>query len=222
MSQFLTTEPHVVFEQLAENLVRACKADSAGVTLQDRRDASGDLQWVSAAGQLAPRHHQRVSGHSPSGTVIARQRTELFRRPERFYADLHHSALRFEELLVVPWRLGSGRRGTVWIAAHNSGRHFDAEDLRMIESVARFANVSMQRSESEESQRSHAAHVSAARLANELAHEVNNPLQALINSLHLVSFPADDEYLVQARVQATRLARLVQSVLNVSRRDELR
>ncbi len=90
----------------------------------------------------------------------------------------------------------------------------------MIESLARFANVGMQRSESEESRRSHEAHASAARVANELAHEINNPLQALINSLHLVSLSVDDEHLVQARVQAMRLAQLVQSVLNVNRLNE--
>ncbi len=222
LAEFLTAEPRVVFEQLAEVLIQACSADSAGVTLQERRDSSGDLQWVSVAGQLAPKHLHRVPGHSPSGTVIGRQRAELFGRPDRFYASLHHDTLRFEELLVVPWQLGSGRRGAVWIAAHSSGRHFDSEDLRMIESLARFANVGMQRSQLEESQRSHEAYASAARVANELAHEINNPLQALINSLHLVSLPGEDEHLLQARVQAMRLARLVQGVLNVNRLDEPR
>ncbi len=64
LAGFLTQEPRVVFEQLAEVLVRACHADSAGATLEERRDSSGNLQWVSAAGQLAPRHRHRVSGHS--------------------------------------------------------------------------------------------------------------------------------------------------------------
>ncbi len=220
LAGFLTQEPRVVFEQLAEVLVRACHADSAGATLEERRDSSGNLQWVSAAGQLAPRHRHRVSGHSPSGAVIASQRAELFCRPDRFYASLRHDMPRFEELLVVPWQLGSGRRGAVWIASHSPGRHFDSEDLRMIESLARFANVGMQRSQSEESRRSHEAYASAARVANELAHEINNPLQALINSLHLVSLSEKDEHLTQARVQAMRLARLVQGVLDVKRLDE--
>ncbi len=222
LSEFLTTEPRVVFQQLAEVLIQACSADSAGVTLQERRDSSGDLQWVCVAGQLAPKHLPHLPGHSPSGTVIGRQRAELFGRPDRFYTSLQHFTLRFEELLVVPWQLGSGRRGAVWIAAHSPGRHFDLEDLRMMESLARFANVGMQRSQLEESRRSHEAYASAARVANELAHEINNPLQALINSLHLASLAGEDEHLLQARLQAMRLARLVQGGLNVKRLDEPR
>jgi len=104
--------------------------------------------------------------------------------PDRFYATFRHYTLKFEELLVVLWQLEFGRRGAVGIAARSPGRHFDLKDLRIIESLARFANVGMQRSKLEGSRRSHEAYASAARVANEFAHEINNPLQALIHSLH--------------------------------------
>ena len=222
LAQFLTAEPSVILDQLTEVLVRACNAGSAGVTLDERRDLSGKLSRVSGAGDFNPRPHQRISRHSPCGIVIELQRTEIFQRPERLYPSLRHNSLRFEELVVVPWQVPDGRVGTVWIASHHPTRRFDPEDLRLIESLAQFAKLAMQRSGSEESRRSHAALKSAARLANELAHEINNPLQALVNSLYLVPNSFDNEHLLQVSAQAKRLTEAVQSVLQIKRADEPR
>jgi len=162
-----------------------------------------------------------LHGNTWPNSLLPANEPSFLAGPDRFYAAFRHYTLKFEELLVVPWQLEFGRRGAVGIAAHSPGRHFDLKDLRMIESLARFANVGMQRSKSEGSRRSHEAYASAARVANELAHEINNPLQALIHSLHPVSL-REDEHLLQARLQAMRLARLVQGALNVKRLDEPR
>jgi signal transduction histidine kinase len=177
------------------------------------------LSWVSGAGELTPKPLHRVSRDSPCGRVMELQRTEVFQRPERFYPSLQHNTFRFEELVAVPWQVPDGRVGTVWIASHDRTRHFDPEDLRLIESLTQFARLAMQRSGSEESRRSYEALTSAVRLANELAHEVNNPLQALMNSLYLVPLSFDNEHLLQASVQARRLTEAVQSVLRIKRAD---
>jgi PAS domain S-box-containing protein len=65
------------------------------------------------------------------------------------------------------------------------------------------------------------------RLAMSLAHEINNPLQAIQNCLHLaLEFPLDNErrteYLKMAREEVERLSLLVQSMLDFYRpsRDE--
>lgn len=60
------------------------------------------------------------------------------------------------------------------------------------------------------------------RLAMSLAHEINNPLQAIQNCLHLVlEFPLDDErkttYLKMAREEVERLSILAQSMLDFYR-----
>jgi len=65
LAQFLTTEPEFLLHELAAVLVRACNAESAGVTLEERRDSLAELQWASAAGQLKPKHRHRISRHSP-------------------------------------------------------------------------------------------------------------------------------------------------------------
>jgi GAF domain-containing protein len=215
LSQFLVAESHIFLNHFSEVLVKACAAGSAGITLEERRGTCKGLHWVSGAGQLTPKLGDRVPSHSPSGMVIDSQRAEVFQRPERCYTSLQHHILRFEELLVVPWNLRDGRHGTVWIASHDPAIHFDAEDLRLLEGLTDFANHVIQRNQSEESRRSHEALTSAARLANQLAHQINNPLQALMNSLYLAPLSVEDEHLVEARLQARRVGLAVQSVLEI-------
>lgn len=41
LAQFLTAEPEFLLHELAAVLVRACDAESAGVTLEERRDSLG-------------------------------------------------------------------------------------------------------------------------------------------------------------------------------------
>jgi len=125
-----------------------------------------------------------------------------------------------EELLVVPWKLSSGRRGAIWLAHHDCDRHFNPEDLRVVTTLSDFARHALQRSYSEETRPSSEALASASRVANHLAHEVNNPLQALINSLYLAASGPEDEHVLQAQRQADRLVGLVRSVLDVKRQEE--
>ena len=220
MARFLTAEPAIILQQLALVVVRACGAGSAGVMLEERRANSDELQWVSAAGQLAQKRRHHVPRLSPFGAVVDRQQIELFRRPELFYPDLLHEELAYEELLVVPWQLFSGRRGVIWAALHKSDRHFDPEDHRLIRALGNFSKRALQRNETQENQRSGEALKSATRLANELAHEINNPLQALMNTLHLVSPAVHDEHLTEACDQARRIAYIVQSLLAIKRIDK--
>jgi len=219
LTNFLTAEPSDVLNELATVLVQVCDAGSAGVTLEERRHPTETLQCAATAGQLASERHPWVPRESPSGAVIDSQRAEVFHRPERLYATLRHDTLTFEELLVVPWQLSSGRKGAVWVALHESGRHLNPEDLRLVTAISDFARHALQRSLSQETRRSCETLAAAARVANELAHEVNNPLQALINSLYLVSTALPDQHLLEARAQADRLAALVRSVLEVKRQD---
>ncbi len=218
LTNFLSTGPFIVFNQLATVLVQVCDAGLAGVTLEQRRHRRDTLQCVGAAGQLASDQLEWVARHSPCGTVIDTWRAELFRRPERFFTAMRKGSATIEELLVVPWQLSSGRRGAIWLAHHDPHRHFNPEDLRLVTTLSDFARHALQRSHSEETRRSCEALASAARVANQLAHEVNNPLQALINSLYLISPAPHDEHLPEAQVQAERVAQLVRSVLELKRK----
>jgi PAS domain S-box-containing protein len=49
-----------------------------------------------------------------------------------------------EEGLLVPFYVNGKAVGTIWAIAHNDRRQFDAEDLRLLESLGRFASAAYQ------------------------------------------------------------------------------
>jgi hypothetical protein len=219
LTNYLSSSPVVVLKEFSKILVQVCGAGSAGVTLEERRHTVDTLECVGATGQLASEQLHRTSRHSPCGAVIEAWQVELFRRPERFYSSMRTQNTRIEELLVVPWQLTSGRRGAIWVAQHEHHKHFNQEHLRLVTALSDFTRHALHRSFSEETRRSCEALESAERMANQLAHEVNNPLQALINSLFLSAPQAQDVHVLEAQAQADRLSALVQSLLDVKRQN---
>ena len=53
-----------------------------------------------------------------------------------------------EECLLVPFDVQGKAVGTIWVIAHDDRRKFDAEDLRQLESLGRFASAAYQAMES--------------------------------------------------------------------------
>ena len=83
-------------------------------------------------------------GFSPCGDVLDCNGPLLFKNIDRRYLDLLPVIPRAEECLLVPFHLGGKAVGTLWAIAHDEHRHFDAEDLRQLESLSRFASAAHQ------------------------------------------------------------------------------
>jgi two-component system, NtrC family, sensor kinase len=115
-------------------------------------------------------------------------------------------------------------------------RDFGPETAPLLAAIGQQIGVALERAHlyevaqhrAQEIERSHQQLVQSeklaatGRLAMSLAHEINNPLQAIQNCLHLVlEFPLDDErqtyYLKMAREEVERLSLLVQSLLDFYR-----
>jgi len=101
--------------------------------------------WRPHIGKGTPRHF------GPCGDVLDRGTPLLFTRFERRYGYFQSFAPPAEECLLVPFRVHGKAVGMVWAmmhdvprAEHRKGRKFDAEDLRQLESLARFASVAYQ------------------------------------------------------------------------------
>jgi len=62
-----------------------------------------------------------------------------------------------EEGLLVPFYINGKAVGTIWTIAHRTDRKFDAEDLRLLESMGRFASAAYQTVQSIEEVRSEIA-----------------------------------------------------------------
>ena len=68
----------------------------------------------------------------------------LFKHPERRYLYFLPVMPLAEECLLVPFHVGGKAVGTLWLIAHDSRRQFDAEDLRLLQSLGRFASAAYQ------------------------------------------------------------------------------
>lgn len=131
----LAERPDDVLAFLCDALVAEGVGESAGTTI-----CQGSYGiWEAVAGEWAGLSGNSVPlAGSPCGIVIERDAPLLMIQPAESFAGAPTTPAA-AELLIVPFRLDGRPAGTVWIAAHAPSRHFDAEDLRLLESLGRFA-----------------------------------------------------------------------------------
>jgi transcriptional regulator with GAF, ATPase, and Fis domain len=139
----LADSPHTILQTLAEKVVEILQADSAGLSLLTKDEKR--FYWAAIAGAWKPHiggGTPRDSG--PCGDVLDRNVPMLFTHWERRYPYLRPAIPLAEEGLLVPFDVNGKAVGTIWAIAHNDCRKFDAEDLRLLESLGRFASAAYQ------------------------------------------------------------------------------
>ena len=68
----------------------------------------------------------------------------LFTHWELRYPYLSEATPLAEEGLLTPFFVNGKAVGTIWVIAHSDRRTFDHEDLRLLESMSRFASAAYQ------------------------------------------------------------------------------
>ena len=139
----LADSPHTILQTLAEKVLDVLQADSAGLSLLTKDEKR--FYWAAIAGAWKPHiggGTPRDSG--PCGDVLDRNLPMLFTHWERRYPYLLPAIPLAEEGLLVPFYVNGKAVGTIWAIAHNDRRKFDAEDLRLLESLGRFASAGYQ------------------------------------------------------------------------------
>jgi PAS domain S-box-containing protein len=139
----LVDSPGTILQTLAEKVLEALPADSAGLSLLTKDEKS--FYWPAIAGAWQP----HIGGGTardfgPCGDVLDRNVPMLFTHWERRYPYLRPATPLAEEGLLVPFYVNGKAVGTIWAIAHNDRRKFDAEDLRLLESLGRFASAAYQ------------------------------------------------------------------------------
>jgi len=143
LMQALADSPRTVLQVLADKVLEVLQADSAGLSLLTE---DGDrFYWAAIAGMWKP----HIGGGTPRnfgpcGDVLDCKRPLLFTHWEKRYPYLAQATPLAEEGLLVPFFVRGKAVGTIWAIAHNAGRKFDAEDLRLLESLSRFASAAHQ------------------------------------------------------------------------------
>jgi len=128
-------------------------------------------------------------------------------------------------LLAAPLSLGESMSGVILLSA---GVEVTVEDVQLLAATAQAVGGALERAQAFGSAE-HDKLAGMGRLTAALAHEVNNPLQAISNSLHLLlnrSMPEEKRarYLTMAHKEAEQLIGIVRRILDLSRpeRDGMR
>jgi hypothetical protein len=84
----------------------------------------------------------------PCGDILDRNIPLMFKHFERRYTYLEAVMPPAEECLLVPFYVAGRAVGTIWAISHDDRRKFDAEDMRQLVSLGRFASSAYQAVES--------------------------------------------------------------------------
>jgi PAS domain S-box-containing protein len=134
-----------IFQRFAEIILQTTDCDSSGLSLLTREDGGKRFYWPAIAGMWKT----HIGGGTPRnfgpcGDVLDRNCTLLFTHVERRYTYFSPVTPLIEECLLVPFYIGGKAVGTIWAILHNDRRRFDAEDERLMNTVAQFASLAYQ------------------------------------------------------------------------------
>jgi signal transduction histidine kinase/GAF domain-containing protein len=143
LASALADSPRTILQTLADKVFEVLHADSAGLSLLTKDGKR--FYWAAVAGAWGPHigaHAPRNFG--PCGDVLDHNTPMLFAHWERRYPYLSWAMPLADEGLLVPFYVNGKAVGTIWAVAHDNRRQFDAEDLRLLESMSRFASAAYQ------------------------------------------------------------------------------
>jgi PAS domain S-box-containing protein len=178
----LADSPHTILQTLVDKVLEVLHTDSAGLSLLTKDEKR--FYWAAIAGAWQP----HIGGGTPRdfgpcGDVLDNNIAMLFTHWERRYPYLSMAVPLAEEGLLVPFYVNGKAVGTIWAIAHNSRRKFDAEDLRLLESMGRFASAAYQTVESIENLKLQIdARERAERAMRELASGLEAKVRRLVDS----------------------------------------
>jgi signal transduction histidine kinase len=241
LAQTLADSPRTILQTLADTILDVFQTGSAGISLLTKEDGGKTFYWPAIAGVWKP----HIGGGTPRdfgpcGDVLDCGAPLLFRHFERRYPYLRPVAPLVEECLLVPFYVAGKAVGTIWAIAHDEYRRFDAEDLRQLENLSRFASAAFQvvESLSASEQREEALRHSNAELeltqralrdadrrkdifVATVAHELRQPIAAILPAVTLMGERVSEQSGKRAREvverQVTHLGRMVDDLLNVAR-----
>lgn len=180
--------PDTVLQALVQAAIDLCGAESAGISIQNL-DASGEpsYHWAATAGKYARFLNAMLPAFpSACGVCLERGSPQIFRVTKQFFDLMGIEAEVVTDGLLIPWQVEEVR-GTIWIMAHERNEAFDTNDTRLMQVLASFAAIGVRQQRQRKLILEQAGAAAAATMANELAHEINNPLQVLTNSVYLAA-----------------------------------
>lgn len=129
-------------DQCAKIAMKLCQADSCGISVGEAAaDGQRVFRRVALTGVLAGHlagTTPRLS--SPCGVTVDAGTPILMRRPELAYPYLGVGTPLHDLLLVPLTPRRDPVEGAIWVVMHNTARKFDAQDARILGSIAAIAS----------------------------------------------------------------------------------
>jgi PAS domain S-box-containing protein len=200
LMQALGETPQSILQTLADTVLEVLNADSAGLSLLT--DDGRAFYWAAIAGDWKP----HLGGGTPRdfgpcGDVLDCNAPMLFSRWERRYAYLAEAVPLAEEGLLVPFHVGGKAVGTIWVIAHSGDRSFDAEDLRQLESMGRFASAAYRTVKLLDAQEASRAAMESLERVRESEHRFYQLLQALPAAIYTTDAEGKIDFYNEAAVE---------------------
>jgi C4-dicarboxylate-specific signal transduction histidine kinase len=201
LSTALADLPAAILQTLADQVLKVLQADSAGLSLLTKDGKR--FYWAAISGAWRPHAGGGTPrDFGPCGDVLDRNAPMLFTHWERRYPYLAAATPLADEGLLVPFYVKGKAVGTIWAIAHTDRRRFDAEDLRLLQSLGQFASAAYQAVETTEElkieiaarkseRRYHEIRIDMAhanrvavigQMSASIAHEVNQPLSGILTN----------------------------------------
>ncbi len=146
LARKMASRPEAVLQKLVDMVLKLCRADSSGISFLEPGGNPEMFRWRAIAGRLVSYLDEVIPrATSPCGMVLHENETMLFRcLTVRHFPAVSGLEPSIFETLIVPFHRAGQPVGTVWAMAHTPERQFDAEDARLLNSLAHFASAAYQ------------------------------------------------------------------------------
>lgn len=145
LARQLAEHPQTLLKTLVVIAKDLCQAGTAGVSLLETL-SSGEtvFRWVAVAGELEQYEQETTPCHlSPCGVCLEHRSPQLYAYPGQYFTSLQAAEPPIVESLVIPLIAGNQPLGAIWIVSHDPQRRFDAEDVRVMSSLADFTAAAL-------------------------------------------------------------------------------
>jgi transcriptional regulator with GAF, ATPase, and Fis domain len=187
LAQVFAEQPERILQELVDVARELCGADSAGLSVEESSEHPPVFRWVATSGKYVPFHNARLPYEfAPCSVCLERGEPQHFRVGQAFFDLLGVPADLVTDGMLIPWKI-EDMRGTIWVVAHGESEAFDKHDCETIQVLADFAAIAVRHQRQQEKLMSQAIAGATAAMANDLAHQINNPLQSLTNILFLAA-----------------------------------
>jgi two-component sensor histidine kinase len=187
LARVFAESPQRILQELVDVARELCAADSTGLSVEEVGNVDREFRWVATSGKYMPFQNATLPYEfAPCGICLDRGEPQLFSVGQAFFDMIGVPADLVTDGILIPWQV-EDMRGTLWIVAHGETEAFDADDYVTVQALADFAAIAVRHQRQQAFLIRQATAASAARMANDLAHQINNPLQSITNMLFLAA-----------------------------------